>query len=484
MWRSSPLRVPVTVEAAGPAEGRPARAVPRRTDQQVHLAADRRCRPMTLVLTAGQAGGSPQFISVLEKVRVRLPVGRPHTQPDAKAGNTAYSPRANRAHLRKRCIKAVIQEKGDQAAHRKKKGSLGGQPVLSGCGWEHRQLVRHPGVGRRRPVCGRGGEHRQLVGDPGVDAVVGGVVVHEAVAGVDGGGSGGGVPGRGGRCRGGTGRHQCACDGCGGNAGGCDVPHQFLHGLFSLLGPSFGIRLGPDEVAHRVPASMRRLTFSSVPGTLFAFHRKGDASGRLRRRSGDAGAGGLVWLSSSVSLWPGLASARCAFLTRVLRRPRGRDHLAPVGSSHPHGWAGVSRHVVIGCPAGLARRGPAPPSGSFDCLGWVRWVVARVRVGVTRTVGDCCGGWCLSPAPSRHGRVELGERGVRGAAFGAGLVGTVLQGHVTDVGAVARPEGEVVHPAGQRAGRRMRREAACAGRCAAGHRGGRCCGAGCARRRG
>ncbi|MGY5090393.1 IS5/IS1182 family transposase, partial [Streptomyces sp. 900105755] len=35
----------------------------------------------------------------------------------------------NRAHLRKRHIKAVIPEKRDQAANRKKKSSRGGRPV-------------------------------------------------------------------------------------------------------------------------------------------------------------------------------------------------------------------------------------------------------------------------------------------------------------------------------------------------------------------
>lgn len=84
---------------------------------------------MALLLTAGQAADSPQFIPVLSKVRVRLPVGRPRTRPDAAAGDKAYSSRAIRAHLRKRRIKAVIPEKKDQAANRRKKGSRGGRPV-------------------------------------------------------------------------------------------------------------------------------------------------------------------------------------------------------------------------------------------------------------------------------------------------------------------------------------------------------------------
>ncbi len=42
---------------------------------------------------------------------------------------SANSSRGNRAHLRKRRIKAVIPKKKDQAANRKKKGSQGGRPV-------------------------------------------------------------------------------------------------------------------------------------------------------------------------------------------------------------------------------------------------------------------------------------------------------------------------------------------------------------------
>jgi transposase len=96
---------------------------------KIRLASDRRCRPLSFVLTAGQAADSPRFTAVLKKIRVRGPVGRPRTRPDAVAGDKAYSSRANRAYLRNRKIKAVIPEKVDQAANRKKKGSAGGRPV-------------------------------------------------------------------------------------------------------------------------------------------------------------------------------------------------------------------------------------------------------------------------------------------------------------------------------------------------------------------
>lgn len=81
------------------------------------------------MLTPGQAADSPRFRAVVERITVRLPLGRPRTRPGAVAGDKAYSSRGNRAYLRKRKIKAVIPEKADQAANRRKKGSRGGRPV-------------------------------------------------------------------------------------------------------------------------------------------------------------------------------------------------------------------------------------------------------------------------------------------------------------------------------------------------------------------
>lgn len=96
---------------------------------KIHLSADRRCRPLSIILTPGQAADGPRFIPVLDKIKVRGPVGRPRTRPRAAAGDKAYSSRTNRAYLRRRRIKAVIPQKADQAANRKKKGRAGGRPV-------------------------------------------------------------------------------------------------------------------------------------------------------------------------------------------------------------------------------------------------------------------------------------------------------------------------------------------------------------------
>jgi transposase len=66
---------------------------------------------------------------VLSRIKIRLPVGRPRTRPAAVAADKAYSSRGNRAYLRRRRIKAVIPEKTDQAANRRKRGSRGGRPI-------------------------------------------------------------------------------------------------------------------------------------------------------------------------------------------------------------------------------------------------------------------------------------------------------------------------------------------------------------------
>ena len=69
--------------------------------QESALAADRRCRPLSFVVTPGQAAESPRFVPVLEGVRVRGLVGRPRTRSGAVAADKAYSSRANRSYLRR-----------------------------------------------------------------------------------------------------------------------------------------------------------------------------------------------------------------------------------------------------------------------------------------------------------------------------------------------------------------------------------------------
>ncbi|MEV8043657.1 transposase [Streptomyces griseoluteus] len=104
---------------------------------------NRKCRPLAFVLTEGHAADSPQFIPLLRKVRVRGPVGRPRTRPDAVAGDKVYSSCGNRAHLRKRHIKAVIPEKRDQAANRNEHAAQGVAPEAAVSRLTRPKPVRH-----------------------------------------------------------------------------------------------------------------------------------------------------------------------------------------------------------------------------------------------------------------------------------------------------------------------------------------------------
>ncbi|WP_268253095.1 transposase [Streptomyces cinerochromogenes] len=84
---------------------------------------------MSLLVTAGQRGDSPQFAAVMEGIRAsRTGPGRPRVRPLRVRGDKAFSSRANRAYLRKRGIRCTIPEPADQAAHRKRRGKAGGRP--------------------------------------------------------------------------------------------------------------------------------------------------------------------------------------------------------------------------------------------------------------------------------------------------------------------------------------------------------------------
>jgi transposase len=79
---------------------------------KLHLACEQGGRPLSMLLTAGHRGDSPQFAAVLAGIRVpRCGVGRPRVRPDRVLADRAYTSRANRALLRRRGIKACIPSK-------------------------------------------------------------------------------------------------------------------------------------------------------------------------------------------------------------------------------------------------------------------------------------------------------------------------------------------------------------------------------------
>ncbi|MFD8563320.1 transposase [Streptosporangium canum] len=106
---------------------------------KMHLTCEQGQKVLSLIVTAGQRGDSPQFQPVLEKISVpRVGLGRPRKRPDKVRADKAYGSRANRAYLRRRGISCTIPEKADQVRHRKNSGSRGGRPPRF-CELDHRE---------------------------------------------------------------------------------------------------------------------------------------------------------------------------------------------------------------------------------------------------------------------------------------------------------------------------------------------------------
>ncbi|MFI1281054.1 IS5 family transposase [Streptomyces sp. NPDC020858] len=96
---------------------------------KLHLSADGRCRPLSLIVTPGQRADCTQFKPVLEKIRVpKSGPGRPRKKPNSVAADKAYSNGPCREYLRRRGIRHTIPEKADSQAARLRKGSRGGRP--------------------------------------------------------------------------------------------------------------------------------------------------------------------------------------------------------------------------------------------------------------------------------------------------------------------------------------------------------------------
>jgi transposase len=116
---------------------------------KVHLACEQGQKPLSVVITAGQRGDSPQFQAVLGRIRVPRPGrGRPRTRPGRVLADKAYGSRANRAYLRRRGIRCTIPEKADQVRHRKAKGRHGGRPPAFDPGDYKARHAVECGIGR------------------------------------------------------------------------------------------------------------------------------------------------------------------------------------------------------------------------------------------------------------------------------------------------------------------------------------------------
>lgn len=126
-------RIPVAEPARPPGGGGEAGEAVGRSrggfTTKLHLSAEGRCRPLSLIVTPGQRADCTQLQPVLEKIRVPRPgPGRPRKKPDSLAADKEYSNGPCRQYLRRRGIRHTIPEKSDSQAARLRKGSRGGRP--------------------------------------------------------------------------------------------------------------------------------------------------------------------------------------------------------------------------------------------------------------------------------------------------------------------------------------------------------------------
>ena len=130
----------------GPPEEPPDHAIGRSRgglSTKVHQLCDGQGRPLVILVGPGQGGDNPMLEPLLDQLVVRRPgPGRPRTRPTALLGDKAYSAKATRAMLRRRGIKTVIPEKGDQARNRLMRGRAGGRPpALDVTAYKHRNVI-------------------------------------------------------------------------------------------------------------------------------------------------------------------------------------------------------------------------------------------------------------------------------------------------------------------------------------------------------
>ncbi|WP_405146819.1 transposase [Nocardia salmonicida] len=96
---------------------------------KAHLATDGNGRGLAVLTTAGPAADCRVMPAVLDAIEVpRLAGGPPRRNPARLLVDKAYSSAANRKLLRSKRIVAVVPQRADQVANRKRRGRGGGRP--------------------------------------------------------------------------------------------------------------------------------------------------------------------------------------------------------------------------------------------------------------------------------------------------------------------------------------------------------------------
>jgi len=95
---------------------------------KIHALTDQRQAPVTVRLTAGQAGDNPQLVPMLDDYAAARRDQGASGRDFRLLADKAYSHPSTRTELRSRRIKHTIPQRSDQIAHRKAKGSTGGRP--------------------------------------------------------------------------------------------------------------------------------------------------------------------------------------------------------------------------------------------------------------------------------------------------------------------------------------------------------------------
>lgn len=96
----------------------------------MHICADGKVRPLSIVVTAGQCNDAAWLEAVLDEICVpRLGKGRPRKRPTRLRLDRAYSFSKQRQILRRRGIICISPEREDAKQSRLSKGSKGGRPT-------------------------------------------------------------------------------------------------------------------------------------------------------------------------------------------------------------------------------------------------------------------------------------------------------------------------------------------------------------------